>query len=208
MRTRLRWGKKLHQLIADPKPVLPILEALKDDPELYVRRSVANNLNDLSKDHPGLVIVRCGEWYRDEKPQRVTLVKQALRGLIKAGDPAALTVVGFAPPENIHVMFTVSAPEISIGEAIELTAKITSQAAKTQPLLVDYIVHFVRKNDKQGVKVFKWKALELDPGDNVIITKKHAFKPTTVRALYPGTHRLELQINGVLLASTAVELRE
>lgn len=207
VRTRLPWGKKLHRLIADPKPVLPILDALKDDHEVYVRRSVANNLNDLSKDHPELVIAQCGKWYRQDKPQRITLVKQALRGLIKAGDPAALTVIGFAPPEKIQARLSVAAREITLGGTIELTAEITSRALKMQPLLIDYVVHFVRKNKKQGAKVFKWRTLDLGTGDTAIITKKHSFKASTVRALYPGTHFIEMQINGVLVASTAVELR-
>ena len=206
LRTRLPWGKKLHQLIADPKPVLPILEALKDDEEIYVRRSVANNLNDISKDHPDLVIARCRKWYKKSKPERVTLVKQALRGLIKDGRAEALAVIGFSKPEKLNVELELSEKKISLGGTLTLTATVSSTSASTQELLMDYAVHYVRKNGSSNIKVFKWKTLTIKPNETLVMTKKHSFKPTTVRALYPGKHIVELQINGSRVASAELTL--
>ena len=207
LRTRLPWGRKLNNLITNPRPVLPILEALKDDEERYVRRSVANNLNDISKDHPSIVIARCKNWYQESKQERIATVKQALRGLIKAGNLEALAVIGFGPPHKLQATLKVSQTQIAIGEAVTLVAELESSASQSQPVLVDYVVHFVRQNGKSTAKVFKWKTVTLQNRATHQITKKHSFKTTTVRALYPGRHFIELQINGVRVASTAVVLK-
>ena len=105
-RPRLPWGAKLHHLVADPSPIWPILEALKDDDELYVRRSVANNLNDIGKDHAALVVERCQAWLEDGNAQRDWTVKHGLRSLVKDGDPGALAVMGYGPPSGSFVSTT------------------------------------------------------------------------------------------------------
>ena len=206
IRTRLPWGKKLTKLIENPKPILPILEQLKDDDELYVRRSVANNLNDLSKDHPELITARCEKWYQAKRADRVSLVKQALRGLIKEGDPAALAVIGFSKARHVDATIKVSRKSAAIGTTVDLTAEIKSAAKKHQPLLIDYVVHFVRKNGKPSPKVFKWKSVELPAGESVTLHKKQSFKQTSVREIYPGSHMIELQINGTRVAQTKLEV--
>ena len=206
IRTRLPWGKKLTKLIENPKPILPILERLKDDKELYVRRSVANNLNDLSKDHPALITARCEKWYQATRAERVSLVKQALRGLIKEGDPAALAVIGFSKARNVDAAIKVSKQSVAIGASIDLTAEIKSASNQMQPLLIDYLVHYVRKNGSPSPKVFKWKTLELPPGESITLRKKQSFKQTSVREIYPGPHLIELQINGVRVAQTSLEI--
>jgi 3-methyladenine DNA glycosylase AlkC len=212
IRTRLPWGKKLNKLISDPKPIFPILEALKDDDELYVRRSVANNLNNVAKDHPGLVIARCDKWMpnshtRAGNSQRETVVKQALRSLIKDGDKDALAVLGFGMPEKLICALAPSSTGVSIGGAIDLNATIESNSTKAQSLIVDYVVHYVRKNGTNSGKVFKWKTLDILPGEKLMLKKKQSFKKTSVRQLYLGHHQIELQINGQRMASTEVVLR-
>lgn len=206
LRTRLPWGKKLNELIANPKPVLPVLEALKDDAEIYVRRSVANNLNDIAKDHPDLVKARCKRWFQSSKAHRVSLVKHAMRTLIKDGDTEALNIIGFSAPKRLRASLTASNASPRIGESVTLLATLESDEIKPQPILIDYLVHYVRKNGSTSGKVFKWKQLELHKGQRVELQKKHSFKTTTVRALYPGAHRVELQVNGVRVASTEVRL--
>ena len=113
VRPRLPWGKVLKALVEDPEPILPILEALIDDPELYVRRSVANNLNDISKDHPELVVDLCEEWYDESNEERMWVVRHALRGLIKAAHRGALGLLGFPPPpEELRARLEVEPSEV------------------------------------------------------------------------------------------------
>lgn len=207
IRTRLPWGRKLHSLIENPAPIFPILEQLKDDSEEYVRRSVANNLNDIAKDHPDLVIKTCRAWNKGADENRKRLIRHALRTLVKDGRADALAILGFHPPGNLKATLEVNPPSIAIGESVALNAKIKNEGKRSTALMIDYAVHYVRKADKVSAKVFKWKTLKIAAGEELEITKQHAMKQTSVRALYPGSHLLELQVNGVRLAATEFELR-
>lgn len=206
VRPRLPWGKKLTSLVADPTPIFPVVEALKGDDELYVRRSVANNLNDIAKDHPSLVIARCKAWSKSSNANRDWVIKHGLRTLIKAGDPAALRLIGFAPPQRLAAKLTITPKRITIGDSVLLTAHLTNNASRKQKLLIDYVVHFVRQGAKTSAKVFKWTHLDLPAGATTSLEKRHPMKPTTIRALYPGEHRVELQVNGVCTASSVFRL--
>lgn len=205
-RPRLPWGKKLRFLVSDPSPIWPILEALKDDEELYVRRSVANNLNDVAKDHPELVVARCKAWSRGASERRAWVIRHGLRTLIKKGDPGALAVVGYGPPRKLRAELSLSPKRIRVGGEVTLAAEIATTAARSQKLAVDYVVHYVRRNDKTSGKVFKWKTLTLPAGSTMALEKRHPMRKTTVRTLYPGLHRIELQVNGVRVAETSFQL--
>lgn len=205
VRPRLPWGGNLKALIADPSPIFPILEALKDDPERYVTRSVANNLNDIAKDHPDRVIACCRTWSKKATAERAWLIRHALRSLVKAGHPDALEVLGFGPPKQVTATMGVTPSKIKIGTSVALSAELVSTHRRVQPVVVDYVVHYQRKSGT-GAKVFKWKTLDLAGNSRVSLQKKHAMKRTTIRALYPGVHRVSLQVNGVVLAETSFEL--
>ena len=207
VRTRLPWGNKLHDLIADPTPVLPILEALLDDDSAYVRKSVANNLNDLSKDHPQLVLQKCRAWQKKNNPQRNWIIKHGLRSLIKQGNPEALVLTGFERPEKLSLQLSAEPNSIRIGQSITLHLDIINNSKHNQSLMIDYVVHYVRKNSVVNEKVFKWKTIAVDAGDTITISKTHPMKRTTVRALYSGLHKLDVQVNGVRLASGEFTLK-
>ncbi len=92
-RPRLPWGKRIPSFVADPRPTLPILESLKDDPSLYVRRSVANHLGDIAKDHPDLVYAICECWMRSgASTDLLWLIRHAVRYPAKHGDARALKI--------------------------------------------------------------------------------------------------------------------
>ncbi|MEO1524215.1 MAG: DNA alkylation repair protein [Planctomycetota bacterium] len=207
VRPRLPWGKKLTELVREPDPIFPILERLKDDPELYVRRSVANNLNDIAKDHPGQVIDRCRVWSGGSE-ERQWVIRHALRTLVKDGDTRALELMGFAAPSEIDSKLAARPGRISIGDHTVLFAEVTNGSNATQRVLVDFVVHFVRQKGQRSEKVFKWKTVELAPGESVELEKKLRMRETTVRALYPGEHLVDLQLNGVRMASTSFQLRK
>ncbi len=201
VRTRLPWGGNLRQLIDDPSPILPILEALKDDSELYVRKSVANSLNDLSKDHPDLVIDICKRWSKKSNPQRDWIIKQGMRTLIKQGSTGALALSGYRAPDKINTTLKLDKKRVKVGESVAMQVTIDNGSKKPQPLLIDYVVHYQGKADNARRKVFKWTSLIAAPGEPVTLNKQHPMKQTTVRALYPGRHSIELQLNGKIVGS-------
>ena len=206
VRPRLPWGRKLRALIKDPNPIWPILEALKDDEVLYVRRSVANVLNDIAKDHPAAVVQRCQTWSEGAPAGRLWLIKHGLRTLVKAGDPGALAVVGFAPPDAISVGLSTAPRTLPIGGSTTIEITLHNTSERPQTLLVDYAVTFVRKTGPGAPKVFKGRTVTVEPGERATVTKQHAFRPTTVRALYPGLHAIAVQVNGVVTARDEVML--
>jgi len=206
-RPRLPWGIRLQPFVADPAPVLPLLEALKDDPELYVRRSVANNLNDIAKDHPALVVAIAQRWSEGASAEREKLVRHALRTLIKRGDPGALAVLGFGPPEVDLGGFTLETEAVTLGDALAFNVTLRSTAAGSQKLLIDYAVHHQRKNGKLSPKVFKWTTREIAAGEALTLSRRHPIRPITTRRYYPGAHKVELLVNGASLGVLDFTLR-
>ena len=163
-RPRLPWAPRLKAFQDDPQPVLALLDALKDDPELYVRRSVANNLNDIGKDHPALLVDVCRRWSAGAGPDRKWLIRHALRSLVKKGHPGALAVVGFAGAPKVRVTAAALSPrQPRIGGRLDFSIDVVSAGARSQNLLVDYVVHFVKANGKTAPKVFKLKEIVLAP---------------------------------------------
>ena len=206
-RPRLPWGMRLSKLVEDPAPILPVLEQLRDDPEEYVRRSVANNLNDIAKDHPDLVSRIARDWLSgDADPARKKLVRHACRSLIKQGHPPTLEVFGFGKPKIEEPTLQLSERHISVGQSIGMKSVIRSKSDKPQTMVIDYVVHFQMAKGKSSKKVFKWKTVTLDPNSDITIKKTHSFKPITTRRYYGGTHAIELQINGQTFGRAEFEL--
>jgi 3-methyladenine DNA glycosylase AlkC len=202
-RTRLPWATQLPQFITDPTPVLELLTLLRDDDSAYVRKSVANNLNDLSKDHPQLVRDTLREWLQAPTDERQWIAKHALRTLIKQGDRDALELLGYSSPKLNQCTFTITPETIQLGDALTLMIELESATNDPQPMIVDYIIHFVRAGGKTNSKVFKLKTTTLKPNKALHIEKTHALKPVTVRRYYPGEHKVELQINGECVATSS-----
>lgn len=197
-RPRLPWGMRLHDLVKDPAPIIPILEKLKDDPREEIRRSVANNLNDISKDHPNLVVQLLENWQEPDHPTRTKLIKHALRTLLKAGHPGALGLLGFTNQPKIKVdNLKLEPKEINLGEKVAFSFDITSTAEEDQLLMIDYLIHFLKANGAQTPKVFKLSQKTIQPGQTITIRRVHAIKPITTRVYYPGVQTFQPQINGV-----------
>jgi 3-methyladenine DNA glycosylase AlkC len=206
-RPRLPWGLQLKALRRDPSPVLPLLTALRDDPSEYVRRSVANHLNDLSKDHPALVAQLTRDWLRDAPPERVRLLRHACRGLIKAGDAATLTSFGYEKPQIALEGLEVLTPEVTLGGALRFVARLRSGSEEAQALVVDYVVHHRKANGGDSPKVFKWTKASLGGGALWSAQRNHPMRPITTRRYYEGEHRVNLLVNGERLGEVAFALR-
>ena len=200
-RPRLPWGVRLNEFIENPKLTLPILEKLKFDPEIYVRKSIANHLNDIAKDHPNDVIAVLKRWKKEagslHQLKMEWTVKRALRTLIKQGHPQALNLIGVSANAKITLVgFKLNQRTFKIGEVLEFQFQLKSQTAHAQKLVIDYIMHFARAHGKSSAKVFKLKSLELSGLGLVLVQKKHRLKEVTTRKHYPGAHALEIQVNG------------
>ncbi|MFN3249111.1 DNA alkylation repair protein [Roseibium album] len=195
-RPRLPWGMRLKKLVKDPSPTLPLLEALKDDPEEYVRRSVANHLNDIAKDHPDLVADIARRWLKDADRNREKLVRHACRSLVKQGHPGTLTAFGLKPPEITVGGPYVKTPRVIYGDAVSFDVELSSTGNKAQDLVIDYLVHFKKANGTLAPKVFKWTKVKLEPGERLSLSRDHAIRPITTRVYYGGTQAIGLRING------------
>jgi len=195
-RPRLPWAMQLPELIKDPAPMLPLLAALRDDKEEYVRRSVANHLNDIAKDHPDLIANLAVEWMMDADKIREKLIRHACRTLIKQGHPVALKAFGYTPPNIRLCVFQIETKTIKLGNTLTFSTELRSTSKGTQSLLIDYLVHFKKANGTLTSKVFKWKRLTLLADETVTLNRKHAIRPITTRKYYSGKHALSLRING------------
>lgn len=196
-RPRLPWGIQLKPYIKNPTDNLPWLDALKNDASLYVRRSVANHLNDISKDHPKVVIDLCKTWYPNSDDNLKWLIKHGTRSLVKAGHPDVFELLGHSKEikiENVELQLTTK--NMTLGESLEFELNLTSSAKKEQSMVVDFALHFVKANGSTSAKVFKWKTLTLQPKQSISLQKKHGIKAITTRRYYSGEQMLEVLING------------
>ncbi|MBL8343635.1 MAG: DNA alkylation repair protein [Rubrivivax sp.] len=206
-RPRLPWGMRLNALVIDPSPALPLLRALQDDPSEYVRRSVANHLNDIAKDHPGLL----ADWLAQHLPgagaERRALLRHASRTLIKQGDARVLAAWGLGGRLRGQANLTVKPARIALGEAVQLTLSLRSTARTAQVLHIDYAVHHVKANGGTSPKVFKGWHVTLAPREARTLQRQHAVRPVTTRVYHPGRHRVVVQVNGQPVAEAAFTLR-
>lgn len=210
-RPRLPWGERLHDFVRNPSPTLEILELLKFDDELYVRKSVSNHLNDIAKDHPERVIQVLRRWKKEAGEANEFkvewIVKRALRTLIKNGHAGALKVIGVSTAAKLRLSgLKLNQRSFRIGDRMEFEFVLHSLSGKSQKIVVDYILHFVKANQTTSPKVFKFKTVVLPASAEVLFSKQHHLKKVTTRVYYPGLHLLEIQVNGKILGKTRWEL--
>jgi len=206
-RPRLPWGQQLPQFIADPAPVIRLLEKLKDDESEYVIRSVANNLNDISKDHPELVIQTCRNWLDPSDRNRSKLIRHATRTLVKSGHPEVFALLGYTQSPKLSVQkLKLERHCVRLGESANISALIRSTASEIQNFVVDYAVYHMKANGQSSAKVFKLKTVTINPGETVELKRSHPFRKITTRKYYSGKHAIELLINGVTYGRAEFEL--
>ncbi len=206
-RPRLPWGLQLKALVADPSPTLPLLRALQDDASAYVRRSVANHLNDIAKDHPALVAAWLHEHLPGAGPQRRALLRHASRTLIKAGDAAVLEAWGLGAPFEGEARLSLAPRQLLLGGALDITLALRSHAARPQALAIDLVIHHVKADGRTTPKVFKGWQLTLPPQGERTLQRAHPMRPITTRRYHAGRHVLAVQINGQTVAEAAFTLR-
>ncbi len=206
-RLRLPWASRVAWLDANPERVLELLERLKDDPASVVRRSVANNLNDLGKVHPKLLVRTCAAWLADASPARRALVEHALRSAVKRGEGEALRLLGYGKKPAVSIeAVTFDPPRVPIGGRVALSFVLRSESTRPQDLLVDLAVHFVKAGGHAAPKVFKLKRVVLPPRGGLELRSRISLAVHTTRKPYPGTHAVDVVVNGVGQRAGAFEV--
>ncbi|WP_207432067.1 DNA alkylation repair protein [Sabulibacter ruber] len=195
-RPRLPWSMALPFLKRDPSPILPILENLKADPSEFVRRSVANNLNDISKDNPELVLNLLAQW-KGQTKETDWVVKHGCRTLLKQGHTEVLQYFGFDGEAQLEVSdFKVLTPEVALGKDLLFAFSVKNTAETPQKVRLEYGVYYKKANNSLARKVFKISEREFAPVEVASVTRKQSFKYITTRRYYPGAHRVSLIVNG------------
>jgi 3-methyladenine DNA glycosylase AlkC len=207
-RPRLPWGLRLQNLVADPKPLFPIIEALRDDPIEAVRRSVANNLNDIAKDHPDLLVRYLQPWgHGPHKASRAPLIRHALRHLVKQGHEGALSLMGVDSKAAFRIdALKLDVKSVAIGDSVGIAVTLTNHGKNAASAIVDYAVHHLGARGELRPKVFKWTTVSLAPGEGIALSRRHSLKPVTTRRYYPGGHEIDLRVNGRVLGKAVFQL--
>jgi 3-methyladenine DNA glycosylase AlkC len=205
-RPRLPWSFQFRDAVADPSLTMPILQALRADPSLYVRKSVANHLNDMSKDHPDWLVAQLSAWPRgDERTEWI--IKQALRTLVKHGHEGALALVGVTGQADARVTrFSVKPASLVLGDRVSISAAIISTATQKQKIVADYAIHYVKKNGESSRKVFKLKTFMLEPDASQPLSISQLIRDFTTRTHNAGFHKVELMLNGQTVAESGFDL--
>ncbi len=195
-RPRLPWAMALPHFKKNPSPIIPILKNLKNDPSEMVRRSVANNLNDIAKDNPDIVIKLVKEW-KGESTETDKLIKHASRTLLKEGNNEVMKVFGFGTTRDINIFnFQILTPRVRIGDFLEFSFVLKNKSKTASKIRLEYGIYFKKANGALSRKVFKISEKEYLPNSITKINRKQPFKIITTRKLYPGVHQLALIING------------
>ncbi|RAG87197.1 DNA alkylation repair protein [Streptacidiphilus pinicola] len=212
-RPRLPWAKRVPALLARPAATQGVLDALHADPSDYVRRSVANHLNDLSRSDPALAVTTARRWTGTATPGTADavagVVRHGLRTLIKQAHPDALALLGYGAADHLSVDGPhLHSERVTIGETLTFDATITNTAAAPVKIAVDYVVHYRKANSQLVPRVYKLTTRNLAPGGKLALTRGQKFVPLSTRRLHPGGHALELQVNGTRYGYTAFHLQE
>ncbi|WP_328603820.1 DNA alkylation repair protein [Amycolatopsis sp. NBC_00345] len=207
-RPLLPWARRVTAIVERPGVTVPILDALCRDESAYVRRSVANHLNDVSRGRPEIAVSAAARWSAaDTGKQTAQLVRHGLRTLIKQGDADALALLGFAPPTGIALDGpALSGESVAVGDELGFSCTLRNTSAAPANLVVDYVVHHRKANGSTTPKVFKLTTKTLEPGAELVLERTHSFRLITTRVYHPGPHALEIQVNGESFGKAGFEL--
>lgn len=200
-RPRLPWAEKIQAHINDPAPCFEILKDLMEDESLYVKKSVANHLNDISKDNADLLLNFISDYTNSINKNTNWICKHALRTLIKKGNKKALQLLGYNEHPNIIVSeLKLATNKVQLNNYLSFEFSITNQETECQQLMIDYVVYHLKANKQLLPKVFKLKTITLKSNETITIKKKHSFKVITTRKYYVGEHKIAVQINGTIFS--------
>jgi 3-methyladenine DNA glycosylase AlkC len=207
-RPRLPWGMGVPVLKRDPAPILLVLEKLKNDPAETVRRSVANNLNDISKEHPDLALSLAKAWYGQNRNTN-WVVAHAMRGMLKKGHPEAMQLFGFDSALSVaEVEILELTPSVRIGDRLYFSFALKNTGPEPVIVRLDYAIHYLTSTGKISRKVFKINSFTLATRQVATFEKNQRFQDFTTRKHYPGSHCIEILVNGKIMASATFQVLE
>jgi 3-methyladenine DNA glycosylase AlkC len=204
-RPKLPWGKNISLDYKTPVPYLDILHA---DSTRFVTRSVANHINDISKLDPEFALQTLSRWKSRGEQQTKELdyiIRHALRTLVKRGHPEALQMLGYSPVK-LNTNVRVQTPEVTIGDSLMFDITLQSMSKIEESLMVDYVLYFQKANGELAPKTYKITKTSIKPGETILLTKRHPLREMSTRKIYPGTHQLQLQINGLKSGKQSFDL--
>ena len=202
-RPRLPWAMALPEFKRNPALIFPILDKLKQDDSLYVRKSVANNLNDISKDHPELLLRWCQKNIH-RHPHTDWIIKRACRSLLKAGHDGALGLFNYKRPSKTAIQkFTLNKKQLRLGQTLEFSWQLAN--LPKDALRVEYGIHFMKKNGQQSLKKFHIHDGQ-NQDSNRSFSKRHVFVQRSTRKHYCGEHQVEIFVNGISFGKKAFTL--
>lgn len=208
IRPRLPWAMALPLYKKDPRDILPILENLKMDPTEYVRKSVANNLNDITKDNPEIVLSLIKKWKGLSK-ETDWIIKHGTRTLLKHGNPKIIAFYGLNQSDDIEVSsLFIETPNVKIGEALAFSFELKNKDKKQHLVRLEYAIYYLRQNGSYSKKVFKISEKELEANCSILVNRKQSFKIISTRKFYPGLHKISILSNGMEKAIQEFELIE
>lgn len=198
-RPLLPWGQKLPSFVKDPKTTWNLLETLKTDESEYVRKSVANHLNDHSKNHPDMVVKKLLEWQKSDVYDKNLdwVIRDASRTLIKKGHPKAFLLHGVEAGKVEVLSQKIISKKVDLGNVLQVEVEFKNKSSKKLKIILDHEVHLLRANNKHNVKCFKGKKIELLPSEQKKLSFKIPLKPVTTRTYYSGKHFWNIKVNGV-----------
>jgi len=194
-RPRLPWGMGIPALKRDPSPIISILENLKNDPSEWVRRSVANSLNDIAKDHPDLFLSLAGKWQGKSK-ETDAIIKHGSRSLLKKGHAGILGHYGLKSKPVLVSGFRIKTSRVKIGEHLIFSFQVENGSRKELQIRVEYGVYYKKAKGQWSKKVFKISEKTYQPGEKIQIVRRQSFRKITTRVFYPGKHQLSIIANG------------
>ncbi|MBL4734720.1 MAG: DNA alkylation repair protein [Flavobacteriales bacterium] len=205
-RPRLPWAMAIPHLKESPLSIIPILENLKNDESESVRKSVANNLNDVSKDNPDTVIAITRSW-KGKTKETDWLIKHGCRTLLKQGNSEVMELFGFGSIQNIKIdNFQIQTPKVKLGEALSFTFQLKNTGDSTSKIRLEYGLYYQKANGSLSKKVFKISERNYPENSTTTINRKQPFREITTRKFHPGKHELSLIINGNEFEKIAFEL--
>ncbi len=203
-RPRLPWAIALEEFKKEPKGVIEILELLKDDISPYVRKSVANSINDISKDNPQIVKDLAVRWLKEDE-SRYSLLKHGCRTLLKKSDKKTLELFGYKTPNNLSLIHFKHTEKTSATEDLSFSFELISNEVLGK-IRVEYAIYFLRKNGSYNKKVFQIKDGFFET-KTIYLSKAYSFKPITTRKYYQGLQKLSIIINGKEFISKEFQLQ-
>lgn len=194
-RPRLPWAMALPEFKKDPIPLIPVLETLINDKEEFVRRSVANNLNDIAKDNPEITLSFAKKW-QGKGPEIDAVLKHALRTQLKNGDSEALALFGYKTKTDVSMKdFKINPAVVPAGGTLNFSFTLINKTGSPVKLRVEYGLYYLKAKGNHSRKIFKI-AENTYKEKNITFKRSRSFADLTIRKHNPGRHRISIIVNG------------